>query len=79
MSALFGVLDSFPTETWLLFSAQGNATRAAWRQSELPFLIAQLMVAAIFIVLGFLAARRFHPEALQGIATYPSVPQSTKR
>ena len=30
-------------------------------QSEPPFLIAQLVVMAIFIVLGFLAVRRFHP------------------
>jgi putative exporter of polyketide antibiotics len=50
----------------------------ASRRSEPPFLIVQLMLAAILIVLGFLAARRFPPEALQGIATYPSVPQSTK-
>jgi uncharacterized membrane protein SirB2 len=32
-------------------------------QSEPPFLIAQLVVMAIFIVLGFLAVRRFHPKA----------------
>ncbi len=32
-------------------------------QSEPPFLIAQLVVMAIFIILGFLAVRRFHPEA----------------
>jgi hypothetical protein len=31
-------------------------------QSEPPFLVVQLIVVAIFIVLGFLAARRFHPE-----------------
>ena len=30
-------------------------------QSEPPFLIAQLAVMAIFIVLGILAVRRFHP------------------
>ncbi len=30
-------------------------------QSEPPFLIAQLVVMAIFIVLGTLAARNFHP------------------
>jgi len=30
-------------------------------QSEPPFLVAQLAVMAIFIVLGILAARRFHP------------------
>jgi hypothetical protein len=32
-------------------------------QSEPPFLIAQIAVMAIFLVLGFLAVRRFHPEA----------------
>jgi uncharacterized membrane protein SirB2 len=32
-------------------------------QSEPPFLIAQLVVLAIFVVLGFLAVRRFHPAA----------------
>jgi uncharacterized membrane protein SirB2 len=30
-------------------------------QSEPPFLLAQLVVMAIFIVLGILAVRRFHP------------------
>ena len=30
-------------------------------QSEPPFLVAQLAVMAIFIVLGVLAVRRFHP------------------
>jgi hypothetical protein len=33
---------------------------------------------AIFIMLGLLAVRRFHPEAVQRTTTYPSVPQSTK-
>jgi hypothetical protein len=32
-------------------------------QSELPFAIAQLIVLALFIVLGFLAVKRFHPAA----------------
>jgi hypothetical protein len=32
-------------------------------QSEPPFLIAQIAVLAIFVVLGFLALRRFHPAA----------------
>jgi len=32
-------------------------------QSEPPFLIAQIAVLAIFIVLGFLALKRFHPPA----------------
>jgi hypothetical protein len=31
-------------------------------QSEPPFLVAQLAVIAIFVVLGILAAIRFHPE-----------------
>jgi ethanolamine transporter EutH len=30
-------------------------------QSEPPFLIAQLLVLAAFVALGFLAVRRFHP------------------
>jgi hypothetical protein len=30
--------------------------------SEPPFLIVQVIVLAIFVVLGFLAARRFHPK-----------------
>jgi hypothetical protein len=30
-------------------------------QSEAPFLVAQIAVLAIFLVLGFLAVRRFHP------------------
>jgi hypothetical protein len=32
-------------------------------QSEPPFLIAQLAVLALFLVLGFLAVRYFHPGA----------------
>ena len=32
-------------------------------QSEPPFLVAQLAVLAFFVVLGFLAVRRFHPAA----------------
>ena len=30
-------------------------------QSEPPFIIAQMAVLLIFVVLGFLAVRRFHP------------------
>jgi hypothetical protein len=30
-------------------------------QSEPPFLVVQIIVLAIFVVLGFLAARRYHP------------------
>jgi uncharacterized membrane protein SirB2 len=33
-------------------------------QSEPPFLVAQLAVMAVFIVLGVLAVRRFHPAAI---------------
>jgi hypothetical protein len=32
-------------------------------QSEPPFLIAQSAVLIVFVVLGFLAVRRFHPKA----------------
>jgi len=32
-------------------------------QSEPPFLVTQLVVLALFIVLGWLAVRRFHPAA----------------
>jgi hypothetical protein len=32
-------------------------------QSEPPFLVAQLVVLAIFLVLGVIAVRRFHPQA----------------
>jgi len=32
-------------------------------QSEPPFLVAQIAVLAFFVVLGFLAVRRFHPAA----------------
>ena len=31
-------------------------------QKEPPFLVAQLAVMALFLVLGFLSAKRFHPE-----------------
>jgi hypothetical protein len=41
-------------------------------QSEPPFLIAQLVVLAAFVVLGMLAARRFHP----GIGTVGARPES---
>ncbi len=32
-------------------------------QSEPPFLVAQLAVLALFLLLGFLSVRRFHPQA----------------
>lgn len=31
-------------------------------QKEMPFLVAQLAVLVLFIVLGTLAVRKFHPE-----------------
>jgi hypothetical protein len=31
-------------------------------QSEPPFLVAQVLVLAIFVVLGFLAIKKFHPD-----------------
>jgi hypothetical protein len=37
-------------------------------QSEPPFIIAQTVVLLVFIVLGFLAVRRFHPYAGRGFA-----------
>ena len=32
-------------------------------QSEPPFIVAQVVVLVVFAVLGFLAVKRFHPEA----------------
>jgi hypothetical protein len=31
-------------------------------QTEAPFIVAQVLVLAIFVVLGFLVVKRFHPE-----------------
>jgi hypothetical protein len=31
-------------------------------QSEPPFLVTQVVVMAIFVAFGFVAAKRFHPE-----------------
>ena len=31
-------------------------------QTEAPFIVAQVVVVAIFVVLGFLAVKRFHPQ-----------------
>jgi hypothetical protein len=36
-------------------------------QSEPPFLVTQIVVMLIFIVLGFLAAKRFHAEAVHAV------------
>jgi hypothetical protein len=35
-------------------------------QSEPPFLVAQLVVMALFVVLGIFAVKRFHPELVRG-------------
>jgi hypothetical protein len=35
-------------------------------QSEPPFIVAQTTVLFIFVVLGFLAVRRFHPNSFGG-------------
>jgi uncharacterized membrane protein SirB2 len=34
-------------------------------QSEPPFLVAQLVVLALFIVLGIFAVKKFHPEQVR--------------
>ena len=39
--------------------------RLAPTQSEAPFVIAQLIVLALFVVLGIRAVRRFHPTGLR--------------
>jgi hypothetical protein len=44
------------------FGKIGFLTALAPTQTEPPFVIAQLLVLAVFLVLGFLAVRRFHPE-----------------
>ena len=36
-------------------------------QSEPPFLVAQLVVLAIFLLLGFLAVRKFHPQPRRSV------------
>jgi hypothetical protein len=38
-------------------------------QSEPPFLVTQIVVLAIFVVLGIVAVMRFHPELTTGPAT----------
>jgi len=43
-------------------------------QSELPFQIAQLALLAIFVVAGFLAVRKFHPERRPSVAVTVSPP-----
>jgi hypothetical protein len=45
------------------FQKLGPLTQLAPTQSEPPFVAAQLVVLAIFVVLGVLAVRKFHPPA----------------
>jgi hypothetical protein len=40
-------------------------------QSEPPFLVAQIAVMAIFIVLGILAVRKFHPRVTSAAKSTP--------
>jgi hypothetical protein len=54
LNAFVGVVQAFQKLPFLASLAP--------TQSEPPFLIAQLAVLAIFIALGVLASRRFHPE-----------------
>ena len=54
LNVFVGVVQAFQKLAFL--------ERLAPTQSEPPFLVAQLVVVAIFILLGFSAVRRFHPE-----------------
>ncbi len=54
LDAFVGVIQAFAKLTFLHSLAP--------TQSEPPFLIVQVIVLVIFVALGFLAARRFHPE-----------------
>jgi hypothetical protein len=54
LNVFVGVVQAFQKLTFL--------QPLAPTQSEPPFAIAQLAVLAIFLALGFLAVRRFHPE-----------------
>ena len=55
LNVFVGVVQAFEKVPFL--------SRLAPTQSEPPFLVAQLIVMAIFVVLGILAAMRFHPAA----------------
>jgi hypothetical protein len=46
--------------------------RLAPTQSELPFLVVQLPVLAMFILLGWMAVKKFHPMAAGGFVSYGS-------
>ncbi len=54
LDAFVGVIQAFAKLTFLHSLAP--------TQSEPPLLIAQVIVLVIFVALGFLAVRRFHPE-----------------
>jgi len=53
LNVLVGVVQAFEKVPFL--------SRLAPTQSEPPFLVTQLIVVAIFVVLGILAAMRFRP------------------
>ncbi len=55
LNAFVGVVQAFQKVAFLQSLAP--------TQSEPPFAVAQLVVLAVFLVLGFLAARRFYPGA----------------
>jgi hypothetical protein len=54
LDAFVGVIQAFAKQPFLHELAPNG--------SEPPFVIVQVVVLAIFVVLGFLALRRFHPE-----------------
>jgi hypothetical protein len=54
LNVFVGVVQSFQKLSFL--------QRLAPTQSEPPFVATQIVVLAIFVVLGIRAARRFHPE-----------------
>ncbi len=61
LNAFVGVVQSFQKLSFL--------QPLAPTQSEPPFIIAQTAVLLIFVVLGFLAVRRFHPTGFgRGLA-----------
>jgi hypothetical protein len=55
LDAFVGVIQAFAKLTFLHSLAP--------TQSEPPFLIVQVIALVIFVALGFLAVRRFHPES----------------
>jgi hypothetical protein len=58
LNVFVGVVQSFQKLSFL--------QPLAPTQSEPPFIIAQTAVLLIFIILGFLAVRRFHPNSFTG-------------